>query len=177
MATVSRGIKWRRGLTHGFSSIAVLVIGACLGGCGSSSNSTGSTVARSATLPTITKAQFIQLGNAVCVKGEKEVQAGYSAYASEHGLKSNQTPTKAQQAELVATIIAPKILNQIYGVEAVGAPSTEKQRVEAALGATKDALDKVRVDPELFFSSDDPFAAAGKQLHAVGLKDCAPQRS
>lgn len=152
----------------GLVLVAALIVGVCVSGCGSSSNSTSTE-----TTATISKAEFVAKGNAVCVKGEKEQEAEVNAFVKKHGLE-NKKPTKAQEAELVETVFAPNIQSQIDGVKALGAPSGEEQQVSSALELSQQTLEKIEANPELVFGNKDPFAAAGKQLHALGLKKCAP---
>jgi hypothetical protein len=147
---------------------ALFLAGLVVAGCGSSSNSS-STEATAA----ISKAEFVKQGNAVCVKGEKAQEAEINAYIKKHGLE-NQEPTKAQEAEIVETVFAPNIQSQIDGVKALGAPSGEEQQVDSALELSQQTLEKIEASPELAFGKENAFAAAGKQLHALGLKECAP---
>jgi len=157
----------RRGMGCGLAVMVALVVGVCGAGCGSSSNSTSTE-----TTATISKAEFVAKGNAVCVKGEKAQEAEINAYVKKHGLE-NKKPTTAQQAELVETVFAPNIQSQIDGVKALGAPSGEEQQVSSALELSQQTLEKIEANPELVFGNKDVFAAAGKQLHALGLTKCA----
>jgi hypothetical protein len=157
----------RSRLIGGLAVTAVLIIGVCVAGCGSSSSTTTETTTA------ITKAEFVAQGNAICVKGEKAQEAEINAYVKKHGLE-NKKPTQAEQAEMVETVFAPNIQSQIDAVKALGAPSGEEQQVSSALETSQQTLDKAKANPALFFSNEPLFAAAGKQLHALGLKDCAP---
>jgi hypothetical protein len=152
----------------GLALMAALVVGVCVAGCGSSSNSTSTE-----TTAAISKAEFVAKGNAVCVKGEKAQEAEINAYVKKHDLE-NKKPGKAQEAELVETVVVPNIQSQIDGVKALGAPSGEEQQVSSALELSQQTLEKIDANPELAFGNKDTFAAAGKQLHALGLKECAP---
>ncbi len=154
----------------GLVPMAALIVGVCVAGCGSGSSSTTTTTTAAA----IAKAEFVKQGNAICAKGDKAQQAALNAYAKKHGINNNQAPTQAQQTEIVNTVFAPNIQTQIDAVKALGAPSGEEQQVSAALAASQQTLDKAKSDPALFFGKTDPFAAAGKQLHALGLTQCAP---
>jgi hypothetical protein len=53
-------------------------------------------------------------------------EARYEAFGRSHGLKGNVEPTKAQQAEIVESVLAPNIQRQIDAVKARGAPSGEE---------------------------------------------------
>lgn len=151
----------------GLTLAAVLAIAVSVSGCGSSSSST-----TTETTAAISKAEFIAKGNALCVKGQKAQNAGFDAYVKTHGLE-NKKPTKSQTAEIVETILAPNVQGQIDAVKALGAPSGEEQQVNSALEAAQQALNKVKANPELAFAKDSPFHAAGQQLHALGLTECA----
>ena len=146
---------------------ALFLAGLVVAGCGSSNSSSTETTAA------ISKAEFVKQGNAVCVKGEKAQETEINAYVKKHGLE-NQEPTKAQQTEIVETVLAPNIQSQIDGVKALGAPSGEQQQVDSALELSQQTLEKIEANPELAFGKNNAFAAAGKQLHALGLKECAP---
>ena len=159
----------RRRMICGLALMAAVLVGVWVAGCGSSSSSTSTE-----TTAAITKAEFVAKGNAICVAGEKAQEAGYEAFGKSHGLKGNMEPTKAQQAELVETVLAPNIQHQINGVKALGAPSGEEQQVNAALEASQQALNKIKANPELASAKESPFHAAGQQLHALGLTKCAP---
>lgn len=157
----------RRRMICGLALGTALVMGVCVAGCGSSNSTSTETTAA------ISKAEFAAKGNAVCTKGEKAQEAEINAYFKKHGLE-NKKPTKAQEAELVETVLAPNIQSQIDGVEALGAPSGEEQQVSSALELSQQTLEKIETNPELAFGKKDTFAAAGKQLHALGLEKCAP---
>ena len=158
----------RRRMICGLALLAALIVGVCVAGCGSSSSTT-----TTETTAAITKAEFVAKGNAICVKGEKTQEAEINAYVKEHGLE-NKKPTKAEQAEMVETVFAPNIQSQIDAVTALGAPSGEEPQVSSALEASQQTLDKAKANPSLFFGNENLFAAAGKQLHALGLAACAP---
>jgi hypothetical protein len=155
----------RKRMICGLALTAALIVGVCVAGCGSSSTTSETTAA-------ITKAEFVAKGNAICVKGEKAQEAEINAYVKKNGLE-NKKPSKAQEAELVETVLVPNVQSQIDGVKALGAPSGEEQQVNSALELSQQALEKVEANPELAFGKENVFAAAGKQLHALGLKKCA----
>jgi hypothetical protein len=151
----------------GLALMTALIVGVCVAGCGSNSSTTTETTAA------ITKAEFVTKGNAICVKGEKAQEAESNAYIKKHGLE-NKKPSKAQEAELVEAVLVPNIQSQIDGVKALGAPSGEEQQVNSAVELSQQTLEKIEANPELAFGNANVFGAAGKQLHALGLKQCAP---
>ncbi len=156
----------RRRLIFGLGVSVALIVGVCAAGCGSGSSTTTETTAA------ISKAEFIAKGNAICVKGEKAQEAEINAYVKKHNLE-NKKPTKAEQAEMAETVFVPNIQSQIDAVTALGAPSGEEQQVKSAIEISQQTLDRGKANPALFFSNENIFAAAGKQLHALGLAACA----
>jgi hypothetical protein len=157
----------RAGLFGG-ALAAILAVAVCVGGCGSSSSTT-STESTAA----ISNAEFVAKGNAICVKGEKEQEVAINAYVKKNGLE-NKKPTNAQMTEMAETVFIPNIQSQIDEVKALGAPSGKEQQVAAAVEISQQTLDKGKANPSLFISDENLFAAAGKQLHALGLTRCAP---
>jgi hypothetical protein len=156
------------GTAKSAAPVAVLLLtGLLVAGCGSSSSSSTETTA------SISKAQFIAKGNAICIAGQKAQNVGFEAFAKAHGISGNQEPSKAQGTELAETVFVPNIQHQINAVKALGAPSGEEQQVEEALETAQQALEKVEANPELVFAKASPFHEAGQQLHALGLTQCA----
>jgi hypothetical protein len=150
----------------GVAAIAALLLaGLLITGCGSSSTTT--------TTATISKAEFIAKGNAICVAGNKAQNEGFGKFAKEHGLSEKSEPNQAQTAELVETVFVPNIQHQIDAVKALGAPSGEEQQVSEALETAQETLNKVEANPELFTGKQNPFHEAGQMLHALGLVKCA----
>jgi hypothetical protein len=146
----------------------ILFAGLLVAGCGSSSTTTTAA---------ISKAEFVAKGNASCVANQKKQQAEFTAYAKKHGFSEKTEPTKAQQTELVDAVFVPNVQTQINYIKALGAPSGEEQQVTAALETAQTELTKVKANPELIFSKQDPFKATGEKLHALGLTQCAKGES
>ena len=154
----------------GVAPIGVLLIAAVtVAGCGSSSNSSTTT----STVATISKAEFVAKGNAICAAGNKTQEAAFNAFAKKTGLKENEQPSKAQQTEAVNTIVVPSVQTQINAVKNIGAPSGEEQQVASALETAEQELSKVKANPELAFGKESAFIVAGEKLHALGLTKCA----
>ncbi len=156
-----------RRLTGVLSFGALVLAGLLVAGCGSSSSTTTTTAT------TISKAEFVAKGNAICAAGSKTQEAAFNAFAKKHGLKENQQPNKAQQAEAVNSILVPGIQTQINAVKNIGAPTGEEQQVSAALDTAEQELSKVKANPELAFGKESAFVGAGEKLHALGLTQCA----
>ena len=164
----------RRTLIVGVSLVAIGGFGVAVAGCGSSSKSTGTSA--TTTHPALTKAEYLKQGNAICANGSRAQQAAIFAYAKKLGVNpnSNTPPTKAQETKIANNVLIPHIQAQITKIKALGAPSGDQQKVDAALSAAQQALDKGKQDPTLFFANNNNlFGPAAKKLHAYGLTSCA----
>lgn len=143
--------------------VALALIGA---GCGSGS-STEST-------SSLTKAEFVKQGNAICAKGSEEINEGFEEFVKENGLSKKKAPPKAVQEEAVETVLIPKISKELESIRALGPPDEE---AEAVLDAAEEALEKGEEDPIQFVKEEStgPFAKANKLAREYGLTKCGEE--
>lgn len=146
---------------------AVVMVAA---GCGSDSDTSGNDSS------TLTKAEFLKQGNAVCAKGNEEIEAGFEEFSEEHNLSEKKQPSQAQLEEAIESILIPGIRKQIDGLEALGAPSGEEAEVEAILSAAEEALEKGEEDPSVLAGeTNGPFIKANKLAREYGLAKCGEE--
>ncbi len=153
------------------TAAGVLAIALIAAGCGSSSdNSTDSTAS-------LTKAEFVKQGNAICATGNKQIEAGFESFGKEHHLSENTQPTEAQAAELAETVLVPAVTTQIEGIRALGAPSGEEDQVNAILEAAEEGVEKAEEDPNALFSSngENAFGEANELSREYGLTTCGEE--
>jgi hypothetical protein len=143
------------------SLAAVLVAGLVAAGCGSSSSSSTSTTAA------ITKAAFLKQGNAICRKGNQQINA-----AGKKVFSKNKKPTQAQMTKFANDTLVPKIQAEISGVKALGAPAGDQAQVNAIVNSAQAALDKGKKDPTLLASNNHLFDQTNKLTNAYGLTAC-----
>jgi len=133
-------------------------------GCGSGGDSSEST-------SSLTKAEFVKQGNAICAKGNKEIQEGFEEFEQEVG--SQKQPTKAQLTEAIETIVLPAVRNQVEGIQELEPPSGEEAKVEAITDSAEEALEEGEEDPASLTSEKaDPFAKANEMANEYGLTKC-----
>jgi hypothetical protein len=152
-------------LTLGITVVASLALVLVVAGCGSSSSKSKSSTAT----PTLTKAEFLKKGNAICKKGNQQInRAGNKAFP-----KSKGKPTQAQLKKFATDTLIPSVQSQISGVKALGAPKGDEAKVKAIITTAQAALDKGKKDPTVLVSNKrDPFAKSNKLTKAYGLKAC-----
>jgi len=152
----------RSTLTRGMTLAATLTLVLVAAGCGSSSKSTSSA-------PKLTKAEFLAKGNAICKKGNDQINlAGNKAFP-----KSKGKPSRARMIKFVTGTLIPSVQGQISGVKALGAPQGDEAKVNAIVTTAQAALDRAKKDPALLESNKStPFAKANKLAKAYGLTVC-----
>jgi hypothetical protein len=146
---------------------ALAALALVVAGCGGGSSSTEST-------SSLTKAEFVKQGNAICAKSSKEINEGFEEFVEENGLSKTKAPPKAVQEEAVETVLIPRIHKEVEGIRALGPPDEE---AEAVLDAAEEALEKGEEDPILFMKeeSSGSFAKADKLAHEYGLTKCGEE--
>jgi hypothetical protein len=152
------------------SAIAVLVaLAALVAGCGGGDDTTDETV-------TLTKAEFIKQGDAICKQGNKEIEEGFEKFAEENDVPKNQEPSKEQGVELVETVILPNVQQQADQIRELGAPEGDEEQVDELITSLEDAVAEGEDDPEILFSGDtDPFADVNQKTTAYGFEVCGEE--
>jgi hypothetical protein len=120
--------KW--GYWLGAMALALLVAG-CGGGETSGGEDTGAS--------TLTKAQFLRLGNAICAKGNEEIDAVYGRYAG-------KLPGEAKMNQVAQEIVPPVRRKVVRRLRALDPPPREEKRVEAILAAMEEGIEKGEED-------------------------------
>jgi hypothetical protein len=147
--------------------VALAVVAA---GCGGGNDETTTTAS-------ITKAQFLKQGNAICAKGNTEIEEGFESFFKKSNLKKNEEPSKAEIEEVAETVAVPGVEKQIEGLRALGAPEGEEEQVDEILTAAEEAVEKVEEDPVALLSEGNnaAFAKVNKMARAYGLTVCAEE--
>jgi hypothetical protein len=132
-------------------------------GCGSSGDDSTATAS-------LTKAQFVQRGNALCK--EREDERAQAVQAEIKTLKPGEQFSDAQQTKLVGKIIVPSYEKMITNVKGLGAPKGDEAKVEEILSAMEKALKDLKADPEKAVFSTVMFEDANELTTKYGLTTC-----
>ena len=153
--------------TGALALVAILTVGLVAAGCGSSSSSTSTAAA-------LTKAEFLKKGNAICNKGNQQInKVAHQTFSKKK--YPNGPPPKSVQTKFVTDTVIPSVQSQIDGIKALGAPAGGEAQVKAIVDAAQSALDKAKADPTVLLqnnSKNDPFAKADQLTKAYGLTAC-----
>ncbi len=143
---------------------AAMVIALVVAGCGSDDGTTTAS---------ISKAQFLKEGNAICTAGNEEINSEFEKFAKENKLTQNKEPTDAQFEEAAEDFLLPSVSRQIEEVRALGAPEGEEDAVNAFLDSAEAEVEKIENDPSLI--SGNVFVGVNKEAKALGLTACAEE--
>ena len=117
----------------------------------------------------LTKAQFLKQGNAICKKGNKEIDK-----AAKKTFTSNKRPSTAEITKFAEDTLIPSVEEQISGIRDLNPPSADEDQVDSILDEAESALDKTKADPSIFANEkNDPFKKANQDAKAYGLTECA----
>ena len=125
---------------------------------------------------TITKAQLIAQGDAICKQGNEEIEEGFERFQEENDIPKNQEPNDAQGVEIVETVIVPNLKTQSELIRGLGAPEGDEEQVERVLDSLDEAIETAEDDPEALFNEDtDPFGDVNEQAQDYGFRECGEE--
>lgn len=151
--------------------VAVAAI-AIIAGCGGGSDSSST----EATASSLTKAEFLKQGNAICAKGNKEIEEGFEEFAKEHHFSKKSQPSQVELEEAAEEVLIPRIRREIDGISALGAPNGEEAEVEAVLAAAEKGLEEGEENPgAMVEEGEGPFKEANKLARDYGLVKCGEE--
>ncbi|HWO47338.1 MAG TPA: hypothetical protein VNM41_04690 [Solirubrobacterales bacterium] len=149
---------------------ALAVVAALVAGCGGGDDTTTDETA------TLTKAEFIKQGDAICEKGNEELEGEFQSFAKENDIPLEKEPNTEQSEELVEEVLVPNIQNQAEELRALGVPSGDEDQVNAMLDSLEEGIEEAEDDPgDLFSGKTDPFGKANKLASEYGLKVCGQE--
>lgn len=154
------------------AAFAVLVAGCGSSGGGSSSSGESSSAGGEGS-SSLTKAELIKQGDAICKQGNEDVEGEANEFAKENGIDVNK-PSTSEQEEVVSEVIGPAIMRQAEKIAELGAPSGEEEEVEAIVAAVEAGAEEAEQEPGSILNGKGggPFAEANKLASAYGFKVC-----
>jgi hypothetical protein len=137
-----------------------LMIAGIVAGCGG--NDSGS----------ISKAEFVKQGNAICEATHSKVRARVAALLRGREPTNPAEALKAE-AEVGRRVLIPAMRDQAQEIGALGAPSGDAARVKAIVAATEEGLGKAAKHPERAVKDGtEAFGKADRLARAYGLTAC-----
>jgi len=140
-------------------------------GCGG-----GSDDGNGITASSLSKAEFIAKADAICAKGQKQVERNFGAFAKKTKLNVQQVtknPTKAQVNGLVHAVLIPAIEQEVTEIRALGAPAGDEDKIEAMLDATEEGIATAEDLPRTVLEETSVAFGVGSRLaKEYGLTVC-----
>lgn len=137
-------------------AVAVVATICVLTSCGSSNDVGG-----------LTKARFHAFANAICERGNRQVEAA----AANQFPEGEEQATPRQRQYFVLSVVAPNIETEIKAIKKLGAPEGDDGTVEVVMSELEAALRQLRQSPTAA-GSEEPLAKASKFATAAGISSC-----
>jgi hypothetical protein len=114
----------------------------------------------------LTRAQFLQQGDAICTQAAAEQARRASHY--------RKGEVAAGNFEVVTAVFVPPMSGELRRLKALNPPQADAARIRAILKAIESGLEDVKADYlDLFVKETDPFAEANELAQRYGLNACA----
>jgi hypothetical protein len=159
-------------MMHARQSLAILsmlLISALVGcGGGGDSNGGGDSGGESASL---SKAEFIKQGEAICKRTEKERATGIESFKKEAGISPEAQLSAKQYEEVVLNAVLPALAHQGEELKALGVP--DEPAAETIISELEEGIatmEKHAKNGEQ--ETEDPFTDVREHSRAYGFKIC-----
>lgn len=119
--------------------------------------------------PRLTKAQYIERGNAICAEANQRIEeAAAGAFAN-----PGEIPSEEEINDFATDVVAPTLETEVERLSELRPPEIDDERIEDLIQAGRDGVDTVRQDPGVIVSSaDDGFGRYQELADAYGLENC-----
>lgn len=148
----------RRTLTG--AAVAVFALAAA-SGCLASPKGSGEPLSRAA---------FLEQGNAICAKGNADIMAAAQASGA-------AWPPSGEAGEALFETVLTLIEQQIDGIDALTPPADMQSDIDGAVADAREVLTAVKSagSTDFFMSEEDPWAAVNAKMKELGLTACAEE--
>jgi hypothetical protein len=148
---------------------AVLVaVAVLLQGCGDDEEGSPNPASGPQTTGEVTKARYIEQGDAACARHNRKIQRDVQAYLSSAG----QSSRAELAAKIVNRVLVPRMGHEIRTVRAFVLPPENVDRALGFLQAMQNVVDRAQKDPLAFTRAPQPFAEAERLGREFGFEVC-----
>jgi hypothetical protein len=156
------------------SLIVVLAFASVVVGCGGSSDDSNSSSAQP-TSESLTKAEFIKQGDAICKATDEKQKAVLNAYLKKEKPEiSSKEAEEALQIKMVEAAGLPPIQAEAEELGELEAPSGDEAEIAAIVAGIEEAAEKAKEDPTSLLEGapKGPFTDVDKLATEYGFKAC-----
>lgn len=153
--------------------LGALAIAALAAGCGGGDDENTTVEATSSdTGPALTKAEFIEQGDKICLTASREYGEGIEEFLTENNVSQAKGPSPEQEEELLAEIILPRIKVEMEELRELGPPEGEEERVDEIFTGVEEVVAEGEDDPSTVSGNENPFAEPNAKAKAFGFEVC-----
>lgn len=152
------------------SLLVLLVAMACVfvaAGCGSGGSSS------------ISQAEFIKKGDAICAEGRKEIESDLSAYLKKNKVKEfgekgeSEAEAKQHEVTFIETVALPGLSKQVEELKSLGTPEGAEAEAEDFFKAVEGEIKNGEKNPgPLLTTPEEVFEKSDTIAQEIGFKVC-----
>jgi hypothetical protein len=150
--------------------VGVVAIAVIAAGCGGGSDDSTETAV------VLTKVEFIKQGDEICKKGNKQIEDEAEEFAEDNNVDTSN-PSKKDQEEVIATVVAPALQTQADELAELDAPKGEEETTAAIIDALEAGAEELEDEPALLLESNaaGPLDKANELANKFGFKECGQE--
>jgi hypothetical protein len=145
---------------------ALVALGALVAGCGGGDETANETV-------TLTKAEFIEQGDAICEEGNAESEKEAEEFAEDNDFDIEKA-SEEQLEEAISEVLVSNLSRQVEELDALGAPEGDEDEVEEIIVSLEGAVSKIEDDPSVAFQGN-VLKEPGELAQDYGFKVCGAE--
>ena len=145
--------------------VALLALVAVVVGCGGGGDGE--------TTETLTKAEFIKQGDAICEKANEQSETEAEEFAEEKDFTLEKA-SEEQLEEAVSEVLVPSLNGQVEELDALGAPEGDEEQVEEIIVSLEGAAGEIEEDPSVVFD-EEVLKEPSKLAEDYGFEVCGEE--
>lgn len=153
------------------ASLVVLALAAAIvAGCGDSDDSGSETTEATVTL---TKAEFIKQGDAICEEANEQNETEAEEFAEDNGFTLEEA-TDEQLEEAITEVLVPSLNQQVEDIAALGAPQGDEEQVEKIVVSLEGGAGEIEDEPSRAFEGE-PLKESSRLAKDYGFEVCGQE--
>jgi hypothetical protein len=150
--------------------LALVALAAIVIGCGDSDDGGSETTEATETL---TKAEFIKRGDAICEEANEQNETEAEEFAKEKDFTLEKA-TDEQLEEAITEVLVPSLNQQAEDIKALGAPQGDEGQVDKIIVSLEDGASEIEDDPSLAFEGR-PLKESSRLADDYGFEVCGQE--
>lgn len=148
------------------AAILVLLVAGCGGGDETTDETGNETV-------TLTKAEFIKQGDAICKEGNAASEKEAEEFAKDNDFNLEKA-SEEQLEEAISEVLVANLNRQVEEIDALGAPEGDEDQVEEIITSLEGAVAEIEDDPKVVFQNN-VLKEPGELAKEYGFKVCGAE--